>query len=289
MSDCCPICNEPHTNKNRNTAIFDCGHAAHLSCVLEQTKFHMYGCPACNEKETVALKPNLGADRNIAIESVHAARVRERQLYPPQRPGIGRRLLNIISPLTPVSTTMGEHVANQTTLQRMKQLGFTAADAVNDRIPWSTLQYNYTPADLIQFGFTWDQMVTLGIEPQHINAFTWQELRSNLDLDAQKLMKLNLTISEMSKLSFSCAQYHELGFNWALLNRLGANVETMRPLNWSLQDIKTYWSPSVSQWIQAGFYDRKRLTAAGWPIEDARTALPSLTQGKKGRAIRLAF
>ena len=38
----------------------------------------MYGCPACNEKETVALKPNLGADRNIAIESVHAARVREK-------------------------------------------------------------------------------------------------------------------------------------------------------------------------------------------------------------------
>jgi hypothetical protein len=273
----------------RDTAIFDCGHAVHLSCLLKQTQYGLYACPVCTDKASAALKPNLGKDREIAMQSTHSARVRERQLFPPKRPNIISRVLNYFSPLTPVATTFQEHVHNKTSLKSMKTLGFTPADAIQDRVRWRRIQYNYTPEELMDFGFQWDHMVSLGIEPQHINAFSWNVLKNQLKLDSKKLLQLNISISELATLNFTCAQYHELGFDWPLWTRMGANVETLRPFNWSLQDIKTYWSPSVSQWIQAGFYDRKRLMAAGWPIEDARNVLPSLTQRNPGRSIRLNF
>lgn len=70
---------------------------------------------------------------------------------------------------------------------------------------------------------------------------------------------------------------------------MGANVDTWMRFGFELSDIKRYWSPTLTQWVTAGFFDKKRVEQAGWPMDSVLSSLPTMNERCSGRVLRLAF
>jgi len=100
---------------------------------------------------------------------------------------------------------------------------------------------------------------------------------------------MKMSIAELAALKYTTHQLVELGFTWSILANVGANVETWRLFGFRLEDLKRYWQPSLTQWVSSGFYDKDRLSHAGWDMEDVLKTLPNVTSRNSGRMLRLAF
>ena len=103
------------------------------------------------------------------------------------------------------------------------------------------------------------------------------------------MLQMRLTITELANARYTTHQLVELGFTWSVLAQMGANVDTWLRFNFSIEDIKRYWTPTLSQWVNAGFYDKKRVQQAGWPMEGILDSLPTMSERCNGRVLRLAF
>jgi hypothetical protein len=147
----------------------------------------------------------------------------------------------------------------------------------------------YESKDILDFGFKWNQMVTLGVLPTHLAHFTWTQQLHKLKLNVEKMLKMRLTITELADMKYTTHQLVELGFTWPVLASMGANADTWKRFGFELEDIKRYWQPSLSQWVAAGFYDKDRVKQAGWPMDSILDSLPSMDQRASGRVLRLAF
>lgn len=266
-----------------NLAVFTCGHSFHLSCVLTQS-FKT----TCSQCDTIRY-PDLGADREIAMSADIEAKVRERQLKSTNPLTWLQKVTAVISPLTPNATTFLDHIHHNTKLSVIRRLGFSPDDAVQERIPWSKIHSRYSSVDQLEFGFEWQHMVDMGIVPTQLNQFSWTQQQHTLKLTATSLLSIRMTVSELARLKYSSHQLIELGFDWSVLSRMGATVDTWNLFKIPITDIKRYWSPTVSQWVAAGFYDKARLERAGWDIEDVSESLPAMTERCAGRVLRLAF
>ena len=279
----CTLCNEKILDKN--TATFECGHQFHLSCVLSNR--HTSLCSTCNTSETNL--PDTGLDRNIAISASSIIKIKERQLKPITHPTLFQKISRVITPLTPVVTNIADHMAHNKRLSTIAQLGFEANDAVRERMSWSEICSRYTSEDILEFGFKWKDMVNMGITPNQLKLFSWSQQLRGLELNANTMMEMKMTISELASLNYTTHQLIELGFDWNLLHQLGANVETWKSFGFSLADIKRYWAPTLSQWVSSGFYDKARVENAGWDMDDLLTTLPSTKERSSGRTLRLEF
>lgn len=279
----CTLCNLEVGTKN--IAVFECGHTFHLSCVFNQ-KFKT-SCSIC--EHDVSLLPDLGGDREIAIGADVEARVRRRQLQPSSNLSYGEKVLRLISPLTPIATTFTDHLNHNKRLMVIHNYGFSPSDAVQERIPWSKIYSRYSSTDILEFGFRWDHMAAMNVIPAQITSFTWSQQQHILQLDAAKLLAIRMTITELANMKYTTHQLVDMGFDWSVLARLGANVDTWKQFKFSIQDIKRNWSPTLSQWVAAGFYDKERVEKADWTLSDVLNTLPAMTERCAGRVLRLAF
>jgi len=279
----CTLCNQQVSDCNKAT--FDCGHHFHLSCVLQQPSSSL--CAVC-DNSTPNL-PDIGLDRNVAISASIASRIQQRQLKPNTAATLMQRVAQAITPLTPQVTLFSEHVSHNKRLSCIAKLGFEARDAVQERVKWSDIASRYKSTDILQFGFKWHHMVAMGITPSHLPQFSWSQQSRTLELDAPKLMQMNMTIMELAQLGYTAHQLLELGFEWQTLSNMGANVSTWPRFGLTLEDIKRYWSPTLTQLVSAGFYDKTRVQRAGWPMDDVLQALPSMDDRRSGRVLRLNF
>jgi len=269
----------------RNTATFDCGHCFHLSCVLS----HHYStlCYTCNtDNQTL---PNMGLDRQVAIRSGISSKIQQRQLKPIEMTSFMGKFHRLLSPLTPQATCFADHVYHNKKLSYISINGFAPSDAVQERITWSNISAQYTSADILEFGFAWTHMIGMGITPTQLKKFTWAQQKRNLELSAEKILQMKMSIAELAALKYTTHQLVELGFTWSILANVGANVETWRLFGFRLEDLKRYWQPSLTQWVSSGFYDKDRLSHAGWDMEDVLKTLPNVTSRNSGRMLRLAF
>lgn len=279
----CTLC-EQGLEEN-NIARFPCGHTYHLSCIFLNA--HQTSCPACQlSKEKMA---DIGTDRGIAVAANTLANIQARQLRPSSEPGFIRKLARMISPLTPHARTFRDHMNHNKRLSVIKECGFAPSHAVHERVQWSDIATHYEPEDILDFGFTWSDMVSMGIQPSHLKAFTWSQQQHQLKLDASHMLQIRMTITELASLRYSTHQLIELGFDWNTLSKMGANVETWTQFKFDMADIKRYWAPTLSQWLSAGFYDKDRVERAGWPMEDIIQTLPAMNERHAGRQLRLAF
>lgn len=279
----CTLCNDEVGTTN--LAIFDCGHTFHLSCVFNQ-KFKTL-CSICNHD--VALLPDLGGDREIAIGADMEARIRRRQLQPSSNLSYSSQIVRLISPLTPKAKTFTDHINHNKRLSVIRDYGFSPEDAVQERIPWSKIHSRYSPTDILEFGFRWKHMTAMNVIPHQLTSFSWTQQQHSLELDANKLLTIRMTITELAKMKYTTHQLVEMGFDFTVLARLGANVDTWKQFKFSIQDIKRNWSPTLSQWVAAGFYDKERVEKAGWALVDVLDTLPAMTERCTGRVLRLAF
>ncbi len=279
----CALCSEELGSTN--VAVFSCGHAFHLTCVLAHS--FKTTCPTCDVHAKKL--PDLGSDREIAMTADIEAKIKQRQLKPNEPQTLMQRVTAIISPLTPKATTFMDYIHHNTKLCVVREYGFDADDAVQERIPWAKIDARYTGTDILHFGFEWQHMVDMGIVPAQLEKFTWTQQQHKLQLDAQKLLSIRMTVSELARLRYSAHQLIDMGFDWAVMSRMGATVDTWPLFKFDIADIKRYWSPNVSQWVAAGFYDKERLQRAGWSIDSVVESLPAVTERCNGRVLRLAF
>ena len=279
----CTLCSAVIGSNNK--AVFQCGHVFHLDCVLQLP--YSTTCSTCNPPTD--LLPDFGADRAVAMAADVASRIEQHRLKNTQPLTLLQNIGRILTPLTPKAHTLRDNIKHHKKLSVIRNLGFGPDDAVRERIPWSEVHSTYSGKDILDFGFTWDHMVDMGILPTHLNAFTWTQLKHQLKLDAKKMLQMRITISELAALKLTTHQLVELGFTWPILTQMGANVSTWRNFKFDLIDIKRNWAPTLAQLVSAGFYDKERVQQAGWPIDDVLQHLPVMTERVSGRSLRLAF
>jgi hypothetical protein len=279
----CTLCSQ--TVGDSNKATFDCGHHFHLSCVLQQPYSSL--CSSCDNSTTKL--PDIGLDRNVAISAAIASRIQQRQLKPNNASTLMQRLAQAITPLTPKATLFFDHVSHNKRLSCIATLGFEAQDAVRERVKWSDIASRYKTVDILQFGFKWHHMVNMGITPEELQQFSWSQQSRSLELNATKMLQMNMTIDELARLHYTAHQLLDLGFEWQTLASMGANVSTWPQFGLTLEDIKRYWSPTLTQLVSAGFYDKTRVQQAGWHMDDVLQALPSMDDRRSGRVLRLNF
>lgn len=279
----CTLCNGSLGSKD--LAVFSCGHTFHLTCVFDVP--HSTKCSTCHVP--VDLLPDLGTDRSVALAADVSAKIEQHRLKSSQPLTFLQNVKRMITPLTPKARTMRDNVKHNKKLSIIRDLGFGPDDAVRERIPWSEIHSVYNGKEVLDFGFQWSHMVDMGILPSHLESFSWTQQKHQLKLDAQKMLKMRITITELASLGYTTHQLVELGFTWPILTQMGANVNTWRNFNFELVDIKRNWSPSLSQWVAAGFYDKDRVQQAGWPMENVLQNLPVMSERVSGRSLRLAF
>lgn len=268
----------------QNLAVFECGHSFHLSCVF--THSFKTTCFTCKQTSLLA---DLGSDREIAMTAEIDAKIQRRQLKPTKSVTFTQQLASLLSPLTPQARTFLDHVNHNKKLSVIRESGFSPSDAVQQRVKWSKIHSRYNGTEILEFGFRWKHMVEMGIVPAQLSKFTWAQQQHVLELKAPQLLAIRMTVSELCQLKYDTHQLVEMGFDWTVLGRMGTNVDNWKQFRFSLQDIKRNWSPTLSQWVSAGFYDKERLQRAGWPIEDIMETLPTMTERCAGRVLRLAF
>jgi hypothetical protein len=283
MSSVCNLCSKELATKN--LATFPCGHSFHLSCVLAVP--YDVKCSTCNQCNQVGA--DVGTDRRIAMNADLIMKVEQRRLKPIQKSGMFSGIVSLITPLTPSPQTFVDHMKQNKKLSVISAAGFGPEDAVQERVRFSDIVTRYEAKDILEFGFNWTHMVTLGILPPHLKHFTWTQQIHKLKLNVEKMLKMRLTITELADMNYTTHQLVELGFTWSVMASMGANVDTWKRFNFELEDIKRYWTPTLSQWVAAGFYDKDRVKHAGWPMETVIQTLPAMDQRAQGRVLRLAF
>lgn len=279
----CSLCQDNIGAKNK--AVFQCGHTFHLHCIFNLP--YSTKCSTCNPSSDML--PDLGYDRTIALAADVNAKIEQRRLKNMQPVSMIQNIARLITPLTPKARTFRDNVKHNKKLSVIAELGFGPEDAVRERIPWSDLHSTYSAKECLDFGFTWDHMVDMGILPAHLKRFTFSQQKHNLNLNAEKFLKIRITITELADMQFTTHQLVEFGFTWPILAQMGANVSSWKNFHFDIVDIKRNWSPTVSQWVAAGFYDKDRVTQAGWPMDDIIRHLPAMTERASGRSLRLAF
>ena len=288
-SDHCTLCENPIQTGGKNRATFACGHSFHLNCVLSRAQYYVTTCPICSIEPNT--RPSLGDDRSIAMNATEEARVLKRQINPPENSSWFYNFVSWLNPIKSTNESFKLYIGLNYPLSEIKKKGYKPIDAIQESIPWNILCNKYTSEHLLAFGFKWDDMLALGIRPFQLTNkhFTWTQIKHSLNIDAKQILKMDMTIQDLADFKFSPNQLHDLGFTWDVLNSMGANVESLKQFDISINDIKTYWNPSQTQWNDAGFYNKDRLIKAGWPLEDVSSVLPSYDQRLHGRSLRLNF
>jgi hypothetical protein len=191
----------------------------------------------------------------------------------------------------PQLKTVGQHIQRGTNVEDLKKMGYVPDDLVADQVSWNTLITKYKPADILNFGVTWNHAVKMGVRPAGLKIFTWAQLRHVLSVSAHDLMRIDTNINDLAELGISPVHLIDMGFDWQAMESMGASVETLKALNITINDIKTYWKPTVAQFERCGFYDKQRLLKSGWDVDRVSRVLPNAGWRTNGRVQRssLAF
>lgn len=287
-NDACIVCHQK-VKGVKNIAVFDCGHKFHLSCVISRATNYNTKCPLCAETQNIKLKPNLGDDRSIAMLSSIEARIKRHRMTPKPAESFLYTILSMLTPFKSTPTSFKDYLNAGYKLSELKKMGYTPADCIQEKISWQNMRNNVSIPHLLQYGFTWKDMVLLGIKAEDLNDFTWSQLKHTLGISAEDLLKINMTLHELADLEYTPHQLNDLGFTWDKFAAMGANVKTFKAFDMSVEDIKTYFNPTMNQWLDSGFYNRELLLQNGWNVEDVIRILPRTNGRADGRTLRLAF
>ena len=285
----CSVCHE-HIKSKTNIAVFDCGHKFHLHCIIKRAGMYVTTCPTCTSEQKLNLKPNLGDDRKVSMASSVQARIKRRQMKPQEELSWWANLLKFITPFSKAEdASLQELISSGVKLSELKKMGYTADDCVQSKISWTFMRKYCSTSHLLQFGFKWKDMVAMGIKCDHLEDFTWSQMKHTLNINANELLKLNMSLTELADLGYTPHQLNDLGFKWDIFVAMGADVETLPPFKMSIEDIKTYFNPSMKQWMAAGFYDKAKLTKYDWDVQEVIRLLPATDGRADGRQLRLTF
>lgn len=262
----CTLCTtaiEKSGNVRPNIATFECGHEFHLSCIIDYCKTRYTNlCPSCKPITMSSHLPNFNTDRLLALDTLVAARRKNREI----KPNVSY-LGGISSWFGSKKVTIKNLIANGTSLSTMKIQGYLPEDFTERQISWKHLSNIYTVDALLEFGFQWHHMILMGFSPEDFKKFSWEQMYDTLNIRASDMLKTSISCRQLSELKFTIQQIKQLNFNWNDLVRMDGNVKTLRLLTNNLSDLKTYFNPSVADWEKAGF-SSERIKLYKWQTEE---------------------
>ena len=129
-------------------------------------------------------------------------------------------------------------------LTTLKTQGYTPQDFIENEINWNDVKWPIEAC--IDFGFTFDHMLTMGFQPQHFGQFEWRHYKQ-LRVDAQRMMQTGMAIHDLNQLSLTPQQLHQLKWTWGNFVSIGGNDEN---INFSATDKQLYFHQSVTETTQ---------------------------------------
>ena len=126
-------------------------------------------------------------------------------------------------------------LGGKATLSTLKLQGMIPEDFIEKQVPWSDMHYSIH--NCISFGFTWDHMRAMAIQPADLRTFSWKHYKQ-LHVGAKEMMGINIDVHDLIQLKFSAPQLRELGWTWAMLKDIGA-TEDILPM--TATEIRTYF------------------------------------------------
>lgn len=270
MQDDCTLCNDTilkSAGVRPNIGTFECGHEFHLSCILSFSQENLSKiCPTCNEFNSARI--NLGDDRLIAIQTLIEARRAYKNTT--TRGGFFNWFQEKSIPAM---------VKSGTSLETMKLKGITPEDIVEHSLEWNTMVSVYKMSALLNFGFRWHHMITMGFQPNHFKLLNWHQMTDILKLRATDMLKTSISIRQLADLKIDLAHLHQMGFRLKEFKQIGGNCETMSLITKDLSDIKTYLNPQGRDWEDLGF-TKEGISKNGWDSND-------FTPHRKARQINI--
>ena len=126
-------------------------------------------------------------------------------------------------------------LGGRASLSTLKLQGMIPEDLIEKQVPWSDIRYSID--NCIAFGFTWDHMRAMAIQPADLKTFGWKHYKQ-LKVGAKEIMDINVDVHDIVQLKFTAPQLRELGWTWAMLKDIGATEET---LQMTPNEIRTYF------------------------------------------------
>ena len=109
-------------------------------------------------------------------------------------------------------------------LTSLKTQGYIPQDFIEHQINWNDVKW---PIDAcIDFGFTFDNMLTMGFQPQHFKQFEWRHYKQ-LNVNAQHMMQTGMAIHDLNQLDLTPQQLHQLKWTWGNFVTIGGNDENI--------------------------------------------------------------
>lgn len=241
----CTICSENMVFSGAvrpNIATFECGHSFHLSCVLAYSKAKItQTCPICNPVQNVMFA-NFGDDR---LRSMQIMIEKRRNINKMEKP---KSYFSIFSS----TNDLRSMIRSGTSLHSIKLNGYLPESFIEEGIKFRECGSTYTMSSLIDFGFRFNHMLTMGFSPEDFKKMSLLNMEE-LNISAEDMMQTSITIHQLSQLGIDLYKLCEMGFSWADLRKIGGNVQTIRLLTPKVSELKTYFSPTEEEWKDAGF------------------------------------
>ena len=254
----CSLCSDTLTCNSYlqpNTAKFECGCTFHLSCVIQYCKEKITNtCPTCHPKQNVFFA-NFGEDR---LKAMAIQIEKRREINKMEKP---KSYFNLFGG----KTTLRSMIKSGTSLNSLKLNGYIPESFIEEGVRFHEVASTYTMAALINFGFCFSHMLTMGITPEHFKLMDENQMEE-LKISASDMLATSINIHQLAALGLSIPTLCQMKFTWADLRKIGGNCQTIRLLTPKISEVKTYFDPSETEYKEAGFTEEK-MKKYKWEID----------------------
>jgi len=212
----------------------------------------------------------MGQDRLLAMNSLIETRRRSSHLEQP--PGVFSTWFK------KTKLTLKDKVKSARSLHALKLEGYLPESFIEeDGLTWAKLSEIYTIEALLEFGFKFEHMRSLGFLVDDFKKLNIDQMKDELNITASDIIKTEIDIHQLASMSIPLHSLREIGFTWSDLVELGGNCETLRALTASLSDLNTYFAPN---WGDTDF-TKERIDMYDWDTSDYTPVRTSKYKTKK--------
>ena len=256
----CSLCSDTLTCNSYlqpNTAKFECGCTFHLSCVIQYCKEKITNtCPTCHPSSKDQLFANFGDDR---LKAMAIQIEKRRELNKMERPK------SYFNNLFNSKTTLRNKINSGTSLHSLKLNGYLPESFIEEGIKFHEIANVYTMSSLIDFGFCFSHMRTMGISPEHFKLMDTNQLET-LEISASDMLSTSINIHQLAVLGLELPFLCQMQYTFSDLRKIGGNCQTLRLLTSKISDLKTYFEPTESEWKEAGFTE-EAMKKFDWEVD----------------------
>ena len=145
-------------------------------------------------------------------------------------------------------------------LSYLSDHGYTPSIIAAMGIKWGVLQRHYGATALLEFGFNWEQMRSMGISASEACSIGMDKL----GISANELMELLPTIADIASLRLPISSLKNSGFSMERLITIGLDVKTMKQFQVDLNSWSSTYSITNEEWQKLGFTDTNNAQQQGW-------------------------